>query len=451
MYDGRRITALRLTALAALTVSAILTADSLHPGRAFCPLAAACEKARSSALGKIFGIPTSVVGMAAFGGLFLLTLLRVEHSRRLLRPAGFGAALVGAALFGYQAVVIHSFCPLCLVADTAGLVAGLIVLTWPKPPVRRSGKKMPAESVVSRLRWIGGTALVLAAPFLWPRPEKPSWVALPDGSGAELALFDDAPALPVGGAVSRGDAEADAIPPPLPESDPTEDVLPSRGEFAGDRLPPPPPDPTGTPVRPPPRPSPSAVPPPLPTSATVRPTPAPVRRPAPPPAPVPSPAPAPRYDLSIVEYLNAFCSHCRATHERLERVLAQDHLTARRRRIYSWASNETPMWARAVAFAQTRGLEDRMFAELVKADEETPREIYAAAARAGLDANELATALADPTVPARLEADRRAARAARLEGLPTLDIGRRRLMGEQSEDELREAVHAAVGSSASSR
>ena len=60
MYAGRRIAALRVTALAALAVSAILYADSLHPGRAFCPMAAACDKARSSALGKIFGVPTSI-------------------------------------------------------------------------------------------------------------------------------------------------------------------------------------------------------------------------------------------------------------------------------------------------------------------------------------------------------------------------------------------------------
>ena len=437
MYDGRRITALRLTALSALTVSAILAADTLHPGRAFCPLAAACEKARSSALGKIFGFPTSVVGMAAFGGLFLLSMLRVEVSRRLLRPAGFFAALVGAGLFGYQALVIKSFCPLCLVADTAGLVAGLIVLTWPKTPVRRSGKKMAAESTVSRLRWVGAAGLVIVAPFVWPRPEKPSWVPIPESSTAEVAALDADPGSRIPAAVRP---DPDAIPPPESDPDRPAPAFAEPDADPTDRLPAPPPDPTGAAVRVTPRPSPSAVPPPPPVSATVRPPPPPVRRPIPPTAAVPSP----RYDLSIVEYLNAFCSHCRATHERLERVLAQDGLTARRRRIYSWASTETPLWARAVAFAQTRGLEDRMFEELVKADEESPREIYAAAARAGLDTDALATALADPRVPARLEADRRASSAARLEGLPTLDIGRRRLMGEQSEDELREAVRAAL-------
>ena len=102
------------------------------------------------------------------------------------------------------------------------------------------------------------------------------------------------------------------------------------------------------------------------------------------------------------------------------------------------------MWAKAVAFAQTQGLEDRMFAELVRAEEETPREIYAAAGRAGVDGDALQLALSDGRAWPRLDSDRRLAQGARLEGLPTLDIGRRRLMGEQSEDELREAVRAAL-------
>ncbi len=254
---------------------------------------------------------------------------------------------------------------------------------------------------------------------------------IPDGSGSEVAALD-----PESGPGDAADAsrhetdggEVDATPP-------SADVDP------GDRLPPPLPNPSGALGRPAPRSSPSYLPPPPPVSATVR----------PPPPPVRAPAPAPRYDLTIVEYLNAFCSHCRATHERLERVLAEDGVSARRRRIYSWATVDTPMWARAVAFAQTRGLEDRMFEELVRANDESPREIYAAASRAGLDTDALATALADPRVPARLEADRRASQAARLEGLPTLDIGRRRLMGEQSESELRDAVRAALPRSMSSR
>lgn len=432
MYAGRRITAIRVTALAALAVSSILYADSLHPGRAFCPMAAACDKARSSALGKIFGVPTSILGMASFGGLFLLTMLRVELSRKLLRPAGFLAALVGAGLFGYQAVVIKSFCPLCLVADTAGLVAGLIVLTWPRTPIRRSGKKLSAESMVARVRWMTATMLVVAAPFLWPRPAKPSWVDRP--MGPEVASYDPTDGSHVAAAAVEGDGEAGHDAPAGAPKKPARGAYEPEPETTdsgpGDRLPTPPPaGPTTVPTLPTPVPEASLPPPP---------------RPVPRPPPTPAPPPPARAVLTIVEYLNAFCSHCRATHQRLEHMLATDGIEARRRRIYTWASNETPMWAKAVAFAQTAGLEDRMFAELVEADEETPREIYAAAGRAGVDVDALRQALSDGRTWPRLDADRRLAQGARLEGLPTLDIGRRRLMGEQSEDELREAVRAAM-------
>lgn len=275
MYAGRRIAALRVTALAALAVSAILAADTLHPGRAFCPLAAACEKARSSALGKILGIPTSVHGMVAFGGLFLLSMLKVETSRRLLRPAGFLAAVVGAGLFGYQAIVIRSFCPLCLVADTAGLVAGLIVLTWPKTPIRRSGRKLPAESLVARLRWATVATLVVAAPFLWPRPEKPSWVELPGGLDIATLEMDDGPGL-AAASVAGDDAGSPRPAKPARRAYEPDPDAPIEVVANDSLLPPPHPSPT-----PAPRSSASEVPPPRPP---------PVR----PPAPVIVSRPAPR-------------------------------------------------------------------------------------------------------------------------------------------------------------
>jgi hypothetical protein len=46
--------------------------------------------------------------------------------------------------------------------------------------------------------------------------------------------------------------------------------------------------------------------------------------------------------------------------------------------------------------------------------------------------------------PPRLQRDREIVSRARLEGMPTLDIGKRRLQGEQSEAELAEALRAAI-------
>ena len=73
-------------------------------------------------------------------------------------------------------------------------------------------------------------------------------------------------------------------------------------------------------------------------------------------------------------------------------------------------------------------------------------EVFAAARRAGLNLPALKEALANPEPPARLVRDRKLNRAARLKGLPTLDIGRRRFMGEQSVRSLRRAIHAAIRS-----
>lgn len=146
----------------------------------------------------------------------------------------------------------------------------------------------------------------------------------------------------------------------------------------------------------------------------------------------------------LVEYLNAYCPHCRKTLKRLEGVLASSDGSMRMRRVYTWASKDYPLWARACAHAQTVGLEEEMFQELLKSRGQNKREVYAAARRAGLDIAELTAAVSQATPPERLVRDRRIVQRARIRMLPTIDIGRRRLQGEQSASELREAVQIAT-------
>lgn len=431
MVSARRLVLLRLTAMAALCVSTMLTYDALHPERAFCPLVEACEKVRGSALGEIAGVPTSMIGMAAFGGLFLLTLLPVEWARRLLKPVGLVAALSGAGLFAYQALVIRTFCPLCLVADTAGLVAGLVTLTWGALPRRRSGRRLGGESAASRVAWTLAAVLSVVLPLAWPREEAPAWVEVEPPSG--LFADEDAGEAPTPVEEARALPEAPAR-PPVPTAT---DVLPPPPALApaaraptrpaADPVPPPAVPPRASPpVAPSPAPSPASAP------ASAARTPAEVRPAAPAPA-----------QVQIVEYLNAYCAHCRATHRRLAKVLADLGVTPRLRRVYTWAGADVPLWARACAFAQTVGREEALFEALLETSRGDARDIHAAAARVGLDRAALERALQDPALPPRLARDRDLFQAARLQGLPTLDIGRRRLMGEQSEQELRAAVEAA--------
>jgi protein-disulfide isomerase len=157
--------------------------------------------------------------------------------------------------------------------------------------------------------------------------------------------------------------------------------------------------------------------------------------------PPPRAAP-PQREVVMVEYLNPFCAHCRATHARLESVLASGGVAVRRRRVYVW-SGEIPFWARACACAAQQGREEALFEELLQARGQDERSVRAAARRAGIDLDAAAGCLDGPMTNARLERDRRLVAAARLEGLPTIDVGRRRLMGEQTEGELLDALHAA--------
>ncbi len=201
--------------------------------------------------------------------------------------------------------------------------------------------------------------------------------------------------------------------------------------------------PTASPRRPPKRgPMPRATPPPRVSGGPRRrdPSPlprAPCRRPWPCLTP---PRPSVR-EIVVLEYLNAFCAHCRATHARLDRVVAGFDRPVRRHRVYVWSSNDVPLWAKACAVAAVQGREDAMFDALLETDRQDDRSIRAAATRAGVDLSGIDA----PEVASRLARDRRLSSQARLEGLPTFDVGRRRLMGEQSEGELLEALRAAVG------
>jgi len=125
-------------------------------------------------------------------------------------------------------------------------------------------------------------------------------------------------------------------------------------------------------------------------------------------------------------------------------VLKDMGIGVRRRRIYAWADQGYPLWVRACSYAREQGVEERLFQELMRAPNQSPASIYAAARRAGLDVTALQCAIEDPDVPEELVRNCKRMKSAGLKGLPTLDIGRRRLMGEQSEAELREAVQAAL-------
>jgi uncharacterized membrane protein len=453
----RRTAILRVIAMIGVGVSAVLVSDHLHPGRAFCPLADACAAAAHSDLGAVLGVPTSLLGLAAFGALFGLTLLSPTWTRPLLLPAGLLSTAAGIGLLTYQYLALDQFCPLCLVADGSGIAAGLATIGWPHPPLRRSGRTFQFEQVSARVAWALALVLVAAAPFAWPRPQEKGWrtitplgedafvlppaqhaatqVASASEAKAPAAAPAKAEVTPPAAPVSPASVPAPAAPRPAAgkPSAPVVPAVPGPGDEASPDALAVRPDGLG---EPPADAAPSQEPKdPVPPTA-----PAPQAKPASKPEPEPEAQPAPL----VVEYLNAFCPHCRATHRRLERVIASMHVPVRRRRVYTWGGRQVPMWARACAIAATVGRERALFAALLEARKDTPAEIYAAAGRVGIDLTWLRAQLARGTIPPRLVRDQRLVQRAQIRALPTLDIGRRRLSGSQSERELRAALVAAV-------
>ena len=450
----RPIAALRVAAIGGLFASALLTADALRGGRGFCPLEEACSKARESALGHVLGVPTAVMGLAAFVALLGLTLTASRPARALLRPAGWSAGVVGLALLGYQALSLGSFCPFCVVADSAGLAAGVLVVAAP-----RGLRLAPADGRRSRALWALVAAVALAGPLVWPRPAEPPWIPVP---AAAWRPADEVPVPTVIG-VESPPLPAELAPAAAPV--PQEAAVPVRVEIAIEPATvlesapvapepgaPASPEPAAVPLAPPPAPA-SPSPDPLAAGAPVPPPAAVPAAPAPEPVSPPVRGPsagdavaAPTAELAepevvLVEYVNAFCPHCRATHARLDRALAGARV--RRHRVYTWGGAATPLWAQACVCAAAFGKEDPLFEELLRADDDGADAVWAAASRVGIDARALWTAVARGDAVPRLDADRRRADASQVHRLPTVDVGARRLEGESSEADLRAAIQAA--------
>jgi protein-disulfide isomerase len=160
-------------------------------------------------------------------------------------------------------------------------------------------------------------------------------------------------------------------------------------------------------------------------------------------ATAPAPAP-PRPQVSLAEYVNPFCPHCRATHARLLNVIRTTKAQVRIHRVYVWSSSTPPLWAHACVCAASLGKEDAFFEALLLAPRETPEAIWDAARRAGIDPHALHACVQRGQATARLHEIARQMDAGRLQRLPTIDVGRRRLQGTQSEPELRAAIDAAM-------
>src|SRR5262249_41110971 len=109
-----------------------------------------CEEVLRSRFGKPFGVPLPLIGLAGFGGLFVLSLLR---ARRPVAALALLAGAVGLALLAVQLFVLRQVCPLCVLVDSLALLGAVLAV--------RPGAPQPGVTPAGWGLWLAGGLGVL--------------------------------------------------------------------------------------------------------------------------------------------------------------------------------------------------------------------------------------------------------------------------------------------------
>jgi uncharacterized membrane protein len=115
--------AIPMLSLGGMLVSGYLTWIKLARATAFCAGVGNCETVQASRYSEIGGIPVAVLGFGAYTVLFILSVYGPRLSSALatyVPLAIFGIALIGVLFSAYltylELVVLHAFCPWCLLS-----------------------------------------------------------------------------------------------------------------------------------------------------------------------------------------------------------------------------------------------------------------------------------------------------------------------------------------------
>jgi predicted DsbA family dithiol-disulfide isomerase/uncharacterized membrane protein len=162
----------RLAILVAIAVSSALLIDYFRPLPAFCDVGSGCEKVRASGYGSVLGVPVPLLGLLAFASLMFLSLIRNDSVERIVRGLALVAGAAGISLLLVQALQVKAFCKLCVVVDSAAIVAALAA--WWSP---RSPQGPPAAGWL----WPVATLVAILLPSGWallqPSPPVPPEIA----------------------------------------------------------------------------------------------------------------------------------------------------------------------------------------------------------------------------------------------------------------------------------
>jgi uncharacterized membrane protein len=123
---------IRLLSLAGMGISGYLTWAHLAHRSVICGQSQGCDIVQQSVYSEIGGVPVALLGLLAYSGLFLLTLVQdrgPESVQDYVPLAIFGVALVGVLYSAYltylELYVIYAICQWCV---TQAVVITLILL-----------------------------------------------------------------------------------------------------------------------------------------------------------------------------------------------------------------------------------------------------------------------------------------------------------------------------------
>jgi predicted DsbA family dithiol-disulfide isomerase/uncharacterized membrane protein len=149
----------------ALATSSALYVDYMSFSPSFCGAGSGCQEVRKSGFGYLVladqVIPVPLLGLLGFGVLLAVSLYREPKVRTWLTlPTATFAGITGVSLFLIQLLKIKRLCALCVVVDTAAVVA--MVSAW------GIARKPLLEEHLKAWAWALLGVLAFLSPLVWP-------------------------------------------------------------------------------------------------------------------------------------------------------------------------------------------------------------------------------------------------------------------------------------------
>lgn len=131
---NRRRLAITVLSLLGMVVAGYLSYSHFSGEPVYCGGASSCELVNSSRFAYIGSIPVSVLGLAAYIAILILSLIRSDEERQWPAILTFGVSLIGVMfqwyLFYIEVAVLHALCYWCVASQA--IITVIFILALPR-------------------------------------------------------------------------------------------------------------------------------------------------------------------------------------------------------------------------------------------------------------------------------------------------------------------------------